>query len=199
MRYPLAKHGVFRTVQGEGILSGVPMVFVRLAGCSVGCPQCDTDYRLHERLTAQEIGGRVRDAGPREWVWITGGEPADQELWPLLEEMRLCGRVALATSGTKPLGAGGRLVDFLSVSPHGPPSKLVLTQGMQLNLVPGLGGLVLNDWNYFDASKFAYRYVTPLWYGPGDRAERITECVAFVEDHDGWRLGVQAHKSWGLA
>ena len=73
-RIPLAPQGVFRTIQGEGVLLGVPMVFVRLAGCSVGCPECDTDYSIAERATVEEIARRAIDADPSlAWAWITGG------------------------------------------------------------------------------------------------------------------------------
>jgi hypothetical protein len=88
--YPLAAQGVFRTVQGEGVLLGVPMVFVRLAGCSVKCGGCDTDYAAHSEWTLGRIAEAVAAArGNAEWVWVTGGEPADHELWPLLEVARL--------------------------------------------------------------------------------------------------------------
>lgn len=195
MRYPIAKHGIFRTVQGEGSLLGVPMAFVRLAGCSIGCSQCDTDYTVHERLTAAEIGNRVRQFNMK-WTWITGGEPADHDLWPLLEELRLCGRVALATSGMRCLAGAGRLVDFISLSPHGKPKDMVAQafQGAQFNLVPGLGGLSLSDWLLFDTSHFCACYVTPC----DGKPETITECLDFMAKRQEFRLGVQAHKLWGL-
>lgn len=196
--YPIAPNGIFRTIQGEGALLGVPMTFLRLAGCSVGCPGCDTDYHVAERLSVQEIGERIRSLGVVPWVWVTGGEPADHDLWPLLEEVRLCGRIALATSGHKSLGAGGRLIDFLSVSPHGKPDELILTRGSQLNLVPGLNGLKLADWSGFDASGFLHKWATPFWYGPSDRMESVTSCLDFIRDRADWRLGLQAHKFWGL-
>jgi 7-carboxy-7-deazaguanine synthase len=82
--YPLAPDGVFWTLQGEGALQGEPMAFVRLAGCSVGCAQCDTDYRVSRRLTCEEIVEEVRAVVPPAfvwpWVWITGGEPTDHDL-----------------------------------------------------------------------------------------------------------------------
>lgn len=194
--YPLAPQGVFRTVQGEGVLLGVPMVFVRLAGCSVKCGGCDTDYSEHSTWSLDAIGDAVRACrGNAEWVWVTGGEPADHELWPLLEVARLNGRVALVTSGRKSLGAGSRLIDFLCVSPHGKPEQLVLRRGSQVNLVPGLGGTRLRDWEAFDFSGFEHRWVTPF-----DRdAGTVTECLGWVANHDGWRVGCQAHKNWGVA
>lgn len=36
--------GIFYTIQGEGPYAGMPAVFVRLAGCNLQCPNCDTNY-----------------------------------------------------------------------------------------------------------------------------------------------------------
>lgn len=35
---------VFETIQGEGSWTGTPSIFVRLQGCPVGCPWCDTKH-----------------------------------------------------------------------------------------------------------------------------------------------------------
>lgn len=175
---------------------GVPMVFIRLAGCSVACGGCDTDYSKDSIWSLPAIDAAVKEfRGSCHWVWVTGGEPADHDLWPLLEVARLNGNVALVTSGRKSLGAGGRLVDFLCVSPHGKPEQLALTRGSQVNLVPGLGGTRLRDWERFDFSGFGHKFVTPL----DGRPESLADCLAWVSSHDGWRLGIQAHKHWGVA
>lgn len=192
--YPLAKNGIFRTIQGEGALLGKPMAFVRLAGCSVGCAECDTDYRVSERLPATEIGKRV-DALNCEWSWVTGGEPADHDLWALLEALRLCGRVAVATSGTRRISTPSGLIDFLSVSPHGKPSDLQVVRGSQINLVPGLNRLNLADWEAFDYSGYKHCFVTPC----DGKPESLSECLLWIDKHPRFRLGVQAHKVWGLA
>ena len=42
MKYPINE--VFETVQGEGTYTGTPAVFLRLQGCGVGCPWCDTKH-----------------------------------------------------------------------------------------------------------------------------------------------------------
>lgn len=203
MKYPIAPNGIFKTIQGEGALLGTPMVFVRLAGCSIGCAACDTDYRVSERLTANEIRQQVERLTPKGqlWTWITGGEPTDHNLWPLFEELRLIGLIAVATSGHGSFRGVVPMADFLSVSPHsGKPDQLAITMGSQINLVPGLNGLSLADWEGFNPKNFKYGgYVTPFWYTPGERMERVAECVAFVERNPGFKLGIQAHKFWGLA
>ena len=198
--YPLAKDGVFATVQGEGALLGLPTVFVRLAGCSVACKECDTDYRVHRRATAAEIGGEIqeiRKANRFEWIWLTGGEPADQpNLFPLLDILKCNGKVAIATSGAKHFGGVlSHFCDFLSVSPHGTPDQLLYPRAAQINLVPGLGGLKLSDWEAFDFSNYTHKWVTPL---DAFATDNVAECRAFVDRHPGFRLGVQAHKRWSL-
>lgn len=202
--YPLAKHGVFATVQGEGALLGLPMVFVRLAGCSIGCKQCDTDYGVFERLSAKEIAWRVASAlrpGTR-WVWITGGEPTDHDLTPLYAELRRIpdALIALATAGTRavvwPCRADGLQPDWLSVSPHD-MTRWVQRRGDELKLVFGLRGLSPEEAGS-ELEKgfwFGHHYVQPL---SGDR-ESVAACRHWVEARPHspeWRLTVQAHKLW---
>lgn len=91
---------VFRSWQGEGLLLGRRMVFVRLAGCRVGCRYCDTAWAF-ETPASVAVPGRhgerrsnplgiadivaLADAadapgapgGPAP-VSITGGEPCEQ-------------------------------------------------------------------------------------------------------------------------
>lgn len=204
MNYPLADPGVFHTIQGEGELLGVPMVFVRLAGCSVGCDGCDTNYRKAQSLPASEIADKVkslRSVSPdsRGWIWVTGGEPFDYDLNQLLSYLRLEGRIAAVTSGRKPLRGVGNMIDFLSVSPHGPPDLLTVTRGSQINLVPGLGETKLSDWERFDFSGFKFKYVTPFSTPNGIDPTSLRECMDWVWRRTDWRMGVQAHKTWGVA
>jgi 7-carboxy-7-deazaguanine synthase len=75
---------IFDSLQGEGYWTGVPMTFVRLAGCNASvlgldCVRwCDTpdswDPAAGEELEIDEIVGRVRL--PR--LCLTGGEPLVQ-------------------------------------------------------------------------------------------------------------------------
>src|SRR5438552_1906933 len=119
MRYALAANGVFWTIQGEGALLGEPMVFVRLAGCSVGCAECDTDYAVARRIGVEDLLKEIQHTVPpqstltRPWVWLTGGEPTDQNIEPLVELLRTTGfRVALATAGIRVIPPN--FVDWLS-------------------------------------------------------------------------------------
>jgi 7-carboxy-7-deazaguanine synthase len=39
---------MFYSIQGEGILTGVPSVFIRTSGCNLRCVWCDTPYTSWE-------------------------------------------------------------------------------------------------------------------------------------------------------
>ncbi len=91
---------VFRSWQGEGLLLGRRMVFVRLAGCHVGCRYCDTAWAFDTPASVAVPGARgERRANPLALadvvalvdaadppgspggpapVAITGGEPCEQ-------------------------------------------------------------------------------------------------------------------------
>lgn len=111
----LRVHSIFHTIQGEGPLTGHPAIFVRLAGCNLQCPQCDTEYTGPEdfepmtgpgimTLAVSELISKVRKLhpGPR-LVVITGGEPFRQNITPfclaLLDEDY---QVQIETNGTLP-------------------------------------------------------------------------------------------------
>jgi len=197
MNYLLASQGVFRTIQGEGHLIGVPMTFVRLAGCSVGCKWCDTDYRVHRRVSLDELVREVCSLTAIDgWVWLTGGEPTDHDIGPLVGKLHSAGlKVALATSGHRRVAVWDIFpLSWLSVSPHD-PAKWVQLHGSELKIVPGLNGDThIRDFAV-DRNGFQHRFVLPC----DGRPETVAECREWVEAHPEWRMTVQAHKAWGLA
>lgn len=204
VKYPLAPNPIFWTIQGEGHLRGFQMAFLRLAGCSVGCAQCDTDYRVDTKADADEIVARVVSAIPLDdrdnWVWITGGEPTDHDLRPLLRALKQCGlSTAVATSGSKRLIPP---VDWLSVSPHSyAATSFQQRYGNELKLTDGLNGLDLEVWYELwpdNDTDFMYRYVQPLWEDGRENPESLERCKAFLKKHPRWALSRQDHKYWGM-
>lgn len=203
-RYPLSPDPIFWTLQGEGHLRGFQMAFVRLAGCSVGCSQCDTDYKVDSRAAASEIVDRVTEVQPKgdrdAWVWITGGEPTDHDLRPLLAELKARGfSTALATSGVRRMIPP---VDWLSVSPHSTdPAEFQQRYGQEIKLIDGLNGLSLDEW--FAAwpdsqTDFMYRYVQPISAGGVEDPVSLARCMAFLKHHPRWALSRQDHRAWGV-
>jgi len=196
----LAQYGVFKTIQGEGVLIGVPMVFIRFAGCSVGCKECDTNYSFTHSDTASGIVERcVAAKGCVDWVWITGGEPSDWPLQDIVDGLKKNAfKVAIATSGVRRKAKCGKLLvdlaDFLSVSPHS-LSRLELSYGDQCNIVPGLNGMKLGDDVRCACEMFGAKFVTPM----DGNQDSLRECLDWIDKYPEWRLGIQAHKHWGLA
>lgn len=205
--YPIAPNGIFWSLQGEAHLRGFQMGFIRLAGCSVRCPGCDTNYQLGQRMTVAEITTRAFASWPHDrdqWVWITGGEPTDHDLGPLLKACARMGwRTALATSGCRPHIAP---VDWLSVSPHTiDPAGFRQRYGNEVKLVDGLKELDLAAWiqEWDRKIDFMYRYVQPLSRrtseGWGEDPASLERCLKILRDHPRWALSRQDHHVWSVS
>jgi 7-carboxy-7-deazaguanine synthase len=71
---------IFYSLQGEGILIGKPMVFVRFSGCNLMCTWCDTKYAWEEgkEMEIDDILSIIRKFDA-EWICLTGGEPLIQK------------------------------------------------------------------------------------------------------------------------
>jgi 7-carboxy-7-deazaguanine synthase len=110
---------IYRSIQGEGLLTGVPSVFVRTSGCNLRCWFCDTPYTSWEPegsdLSVDEIVAQVEEWNCRHVV-VTGGEPMlFAELIPLCDRLRKIGRhVTIETAGTLYLPVA---CDLMSISP----------------------------------------------------------------------------------
>ncbi len=134
---------IFRSIQGEGRLTGTESVFVRTSGCNLRCGYCDTSYASWtpegEELSVDEILARVGElrASPRppflaalpsppdaaspppgdvRHVVLTGGEPMlFAESIPLTARLSAAGwHVTIETSGTLYLPV---TCDLMSISP----------------------------------------------------------------------------------
>ena len=102
-------HSIFYTIQGEGPFAGTPAVFIRLAGCNLQCPLCDTDYTSARTLMgARAVMERVKEQlvltmpqKQRPLIVITGGEPFRQPIGHLVKRLINTGyRVQIETNGT---------------------------------------------------------------------------------------------------
>jgi 7-carboxy-7-deazaguanine synthase len=69
---------IFYSIQGEGLLAGVPSIFIRTSGCNLRCHWCDTPYASWKpegpEMSIEEILKKLT-----EWncdhIVLTGGEP----------------------------------------------------------------------------------------------------------------------------
>lgn len=111
---------LFYSVQGEGLLAGVPSVFVRTSGCNLRCRWCDTPYASSEpegeQQTVEEIVARVREYPARHAV-LTGGEPMlAKGIEDLARTLKEAGyHITIETAGT--IEPDGIACDLASLSP----------------------------------------------------------------------------------
>jgi 7-carboxy-7-deazaguanine synthase len=120
-----AVNEVFQSIQGEAHHAGTPSVFVRLQGCAVGCPWCDTKHTWDvnpddevsvEQMLAKDVNAptfahmsqvdilSVVGRFNARHVVITGGEPCSYDLRSLTKDLTRGGRsVQIETSGTQPV------------------------------------------------------------------------------------------------
>lgn len=93
---------IWDTFQGEGPFAGMPATFIRLAGCVLDCPLCDTDYTSNRNhISVEGILDRLQQLPERKLVVLTGGEPLRQPIAPLMESLLDQGhQVQIETNGT---------------------------------------------------------------------------------------------------
>ncbi len=99
---------LYKSVQGESSLTGVPCIFVRLAGCNLRCAWCDSEYTFTggKPYGADEIVAEIKTLQPCPLIEFTGGEPMLQarELLPLMQRLLDAGyTLMMETSGERPL------------------------------------------------------------------------------------------------
>ncbi|ULJ76150.1 7-carboxy-7-deazaguanine synthase QueE [Rhizobium gallicum] len=174
------------TIQGEGILIGLPTVFVRTGGCDYRCSWCDTlhavdsEYRDQWRaMSVDDIWQEVlRLSGNKPLtVSLSGGNPAIQALGPLIERGHSEGfRFALESQGSIAKDWFADL-DVLVLSPKPPSSGMetdwrafeaCLTMAAEKPQL-ALKIVVFDDRDYLFARTAAARYPTlPVYLQPGN-------------------------------
>lgn len=111
---------IFYSIQGEGVLTGVPSVFVRTSGCNLRCNWCDTPYASWnpegEQRTVAQVIAEIKNH-PASHVVLTGGEPMiAKDVSLLAEEIKKLGHhLTIETAATVP--PAGIACDLASLSP----------------------------------------------------------------------------------
>ncbi|MGD0782466.1 MAG: 7-carboxy-7-deazaguanine synthase QueE [Candidatus Aminicenantales bacterium] len=96
---------IFASIQGEGLRQGEPTIFIRLAGCNLRCPFCDTKraWKGGRGMPLERIVDRVarlNKTRPAEWIVLTGGEPLLQDVGPLVRLLKKKGfLIQIETNG----------------------------------------------------------------------------------------------------
>lgn len=211
---------LFETIQGEATWTGTPSVFIRLQGCDVGCPWCDTKHTWKLEgavIPLSVVAGKQVDsatyaqAAPwelAEWcaprskhVVITGGEPCVNDLTELTTMLIKMGKtVQIETSGTEPVRVHN--ATWVTVSPK--------------MFMPGGRELVAQALERADEIKFPVgrpsdverlsglvtRYpglaVKPIWLQPLSQNSKATALCVQEAIARQWRVSIQTHKTMGV-
>ena len=184
----------FHSVQGEGYWAGTNAFFIRLAGCDVGCPWCDTKVswnpKRHPQVPIVTLRDQVQEAQPR-LVIITGGEPLLQDLTPLTQALQPLGYpLHLETSGAYPLRGE---VDWITLSPKlfKPPQPSLYALAHELKVVIASP----EDFSWAEQQREQVNPEIPCYLQPewGQR-EAPAWIYDYVLGNPQWRLSLQTHK-----
>ena len=191
------------TIQGEGVLIGLPTVFVRTGGCDYRCSWCDSlhavdpEYRTEwTPMTTSAVWDKITNlsGGQPVTVSLSGGNPAIQPFGPLIDRGHAAGyRFALETQGSV-AKAWFADVDTLVLSPKPPSSgmdtdwaafdKCIKAAGPDQQMV--LKVIVFDEADYLYAKEAAGRYpALPVYLQPGNHTPPPADDDDFIVDHDG--------------
>lgn len=212
---------MFETIQGEGSNTGRPSVFVRLQGCPVGCPWCDTKHTWHvlpedlrdegdilfkqessatyTNIDAQALADRVATFQAKHVV-ITGGEPALYDLRPLTDALfRHNCTVQLETSGTHEISIHARA--WVTVSP-----KIDMPGGFAVRddalaraneIKMPVGKMDDIEALHTLLGRKQHRTSALIYLQPLSLSRKATElCVANAISNN-WRVSIQVHAALG--
>ena len=193
----------FVSLQGEGYFTGTPAFFLRLSGCNLQCPFCDTHHQSFTEMSEEEIVEEASLHEPRHIV-ITGGEPALQLTPSLIDKLHEAGFfIQVETNGTLPLPDG---IDWVTCSPKGQTPSNFPLKGENLK-IDELKVLFMGDGTdpevltspLLGEGSGVRLYLQPLDTGDEMRNRIILrDAIAYVMQHPKWRLSLQTHKLLGI-
>ncbi|MEM4347490.1 MAG: 7-carboxy-7-deazaguanine synthase QueE [Candidatus Altiarchaeota archaeon] len=113
---------IFQSIQGEGLLLGTGMNFIRFTKCNKSCKWCDTNFKKGKEMNIKEILKRL-DRRFR-WVSLTGGEPMlEKNLSKLIKRLRKQKyKIFLETNATLFDEKIFSICDFISIGLKAPSS-----------------------------------------------------------------------------
>lgn len=216
---------MFETIQGEGIFTGAPAVFIRLQECPVGCSWCDTkqtwdatpqdessvenilvkteDSPKWAKCSSQDLVQIYKDQGySAKHIVITGGEPCIYDLTELTQAFEEMGcQCQIETSGTFEVKATDNT--WVTVSPKVamkgklPVLKSALERANEIKHPVG----TQKDIDHLDAllENAEVPSATVIALQPISQKPRATQLCIDVCIQRNWRLSIQTHKYLSIA
>lgn len=200
-----AVNEIFYSVQGEGILAGTPMVFIRFADCNLRCSatnagfDCDTEFMSGRVMSHIDISAVIDRIAPKSffedvhWFLLTGGEPALQVSAKMIALLRsdADARVAIETNGTIVLPDN---IDHICVSPKSAEHTIRQRTATEVKYVRRHGQAIPQT-----VVNALVKLISPAAQPDGTfKREDVEWCTQLVLDNPTWRLSMQQHKIWGV-
>lgn len=178
---------IFYSLQGEGHFTGTPAVFLRMSGCNMRCPFCDTQHEEYLEMSEEDIVLAVSKF-PARHIVITGGEPTIQLTASLCTKLHQAGFfIQIETNGTLPLSPEAQ-IDWITCSPKG--TDIRLTGINELKVLFPTPHLSL----YENIPAQEYR-LQPIDTGDSITSqENLQHTINHILQHPKWQLSLQTHK-----
>lgn len=221
VKYPINE--VFQSLQGEGFFTGHPAIFVRLQGCPIGCPWCDTQHtwtvKKADVISVEQLQDKTSDAPTytlmdshelmqlfiklgfqAKHIVITGGEPCLYDLLNLCQDLHAVGyQTQIETSGCMPICCPEQT--WVTVSP-----KINMPGGYQVKPESLLRADEIKfpiarerDLQQFDELLRSVDIGTkPIYLQPISQGQRATDLAIKTCIERNWRLSLQTHKYLGI-
>ncbi|ETR72938.1 MAG: radical SAM domain-containing protein [Candidatus Magnetoglobus multicellularis str. Araruama] len=199
---------IFKSRQGEGFNTGKEVMFIRLSGCRMSCSWCDTDHKKYEIMSVGQICNLLTSDDTSDNILITGGEPTDQSLLPLLKKIRQHANwIGLETNGTNNISQYKEFFDYITVSPKTKgdlhPSSVLnadevrIVTGIEVNLnyIKRMDKLMLPS---------THRFLSPLSFLSLNKTEtNLPYTISLLsqinqQSKNPWHLSIQTHKLIGI-
>lgn len=192
---------IFYSLQGEGLRTGAPTIFIRLQGCKTkfACAKmgikCDTEFESGKEMTLQEIFDWIENKAYvcDEITW-TGGEPTDQLTEGIIALFKEEGFMqTIETSGLNKVPDG---IDFVSLSPK--VAEHIVAKNFpngvdELRYVRHKGQAIPKP-----SIEAASYYLSPHSDGYEINKENLDHCIALCLENGEWKLSLQDHKIWNV-
>ena len=203
----------FHSLQGEGFHSGKSAFFIRLAGCEVGCPWCDTkhswDSKKYPLFSINSLLSEIKEVRIKgaSFIVLTGGEPLQHNLDDFCKIIKSetyskfnnSIKIHIETSGVNDFSG---FYDWITLSPkrHKPPKdyflercneiKVIINDSTDIQFAQHIKekvSKVKKQTNTFKDKKF---FVQPAW----DSNKGYRLAINFAKMNPEWTLSLQTHK-----
>lgn len=191
-QYPVVE--LFSSVQGEGAFMGMPVTFLRLAGCNLRCVWCDTKESWKTEGITKMTVAEIVDKIDKNILVVTGGEPCLHDLTELIEvchERNIL--VNIETNGTLPTPPNA---DWVTCSPKPPEYKIH-------------EGCMFSELKYIVDDVFDPETCVPMnnpeilqgmvWLHPeSHKLESAKRAFEYTMKYPKFRMGIQMHKVFDI-